>query len=173
MNAGDSDIVERLDLVAHQLRGNNGFFGDGNVAGSGRDDGDDALVALFVALPASTSARRVVAAKGDAAGEGVVFGFRDLSGNGLELLLSGARGEDVGVGVTGGESREDFGYLSGGFALTEDDFGHSVAQGAVMIEFGEAQVFKRKMAEASKGFVGGELLGSYFLEELAKNRGVH
>ena len=41
MDAGHADIVEMLDRIAHQFRGDDSLFGDWNVAGSGGDDRDD------------------------------------------------------------------------------------------------------------------------------------
>jgi len=40
MNAGDADIVKLIDGDAHQAGGQECFFGDGNVAGAGRNDED-------------------------------------------------------------------------------------------------------------------------------------
>jgi len=168
MDAGDSDVVERLDQVAHEFSGDNGLFGDGNVAGSSGDDGDDALIAHFASASATlSSAQRAFAAKGDAAGKGVVFGFRNLDGNGLELMFCRARGEDVGIGVMGGEAGEDLRDLRGCFSLAEDDLRHSVAQRAMVIELGETEVFERKMAKARESFVGGELTGADISKQLA------
>ena len=164
MDAGDSDIVERLDFVAHQFGGDNRLFSDGNVAGSSGDDCDDALIRLRAAISA---ARRVVAAKGDTAGERAIFGRGDLGRNGVELFFGGAGGEDVGVGVMGGEAGEDLRDLRGCFSLAEDDLRHSVAQRPMMVEFGEAQVFEGQMAKARESFVGGELTGADISKQLA------
>jgi hypothetical protein len=98
----------------------------------------------------------------------MVFGFRDLRENGLELLIGGARGKDVAFRMTGREAREDLRHLSSRFALAEDDFGHSVAQFAMMVELGEAEVFKGKMAKARKSFVGRELSGTDVTEQFAE-----
>ena len=39
-------------------------------------------------------------------------------------------------------------HLRGGFAFGEDHLGHSGAQRAVMIEFGETEIFKGQSAQA-------------------------
>jgi len=162
MDARDSNVVKRLNLVAHELGGNDGFFGDGNVAGSGRDDGDDALVAVI------SAARRIVAVKRDAASDRAIFGLWHLGRNGMELLLGSPRGENVGVGVMSREAGEDLRHLSGRFALTEDDFGHSLTQGTMMIELGEAEVFEGEVAKAVESFVGGKLTGADLVEQLSE-----
>jgi len=72
-----------------------------------------------------------------------------------------------------GEATEDGGDLGGGLALTEDDFGHSLAEGTMVIYLGEAEIFKGKMAEAGYGVVGGELFGSDVVEQLAERALVH
>jgi hypothetical protein len=71
----------------------------------------------------------------------------------LVLGFGGAGGEDV--ASVGGQAGEDFGYLSRGFALAENHFGHALAEDAVVVELGKAQVFEGEMAKALDGFVGG------------------
>ena len=60
MNAGDADVVEMLDPIAHQACSEQGFFSDGNVAGACGDDEDSALAGEFA-----------IAFDGDDAGESV------------------------------------------------------------------------------------------------------
>src|SRR5580704_11827454 len=59
------------------------------------------------------------------------------------------------------------------FALGENHFGHALAQGAMVVELGESQVFEGEMTEALDSFVGGESLFSDLLEQLAQGLGVH
>ena len=63
-----------------------------------------------------------------------------------------------------GEARKDSCHLRRRFALAEDHFRHAGAQGAVMIHFGEAEIFERKMAQAIHGLVGRELAPAHLLE---------
>ena len=91
----------------------------------------------------------------------------------FELFFRGAGGEDVGVGVMGGESGEDFGDLGGRFAFAEDNFGHALAKGAMVVELGEAEVFERKMTETLNSLVGRELFGPDFMEQLSEGVRVH
>ena len=48
MNAGDADVVDMLDVVAHDLRRDHRFLRDGNVAGAGGDDDDLALCRVWI-----------------------------------------------------------------------------------------------------------------------------
>ena len=157
VDAGDSDVVEVLDAVAHEFGGDDGFFGDGDVAGAGRDDEDGAFALAFLG-------GRAIAMEGDATGKRAVFekvgvgGVLALGEGGedfVELFLGGARGEDVGFVL--GEVDENVGDLPGRLALAENDFGHAVAESAVVVDVGEAEVLERKMAQALDGGIGGKL----------------
>ena len=70
----------------------------------------------------------------------------------------------------GGEPGEDLRDLRGSLALAENHFGHALAKGAVVIDLGEAQVFKREMAQALDGFVGRELFGAHLVESSQAER---
>ena len=54
---------------------------------------------------------------------------------------------------------------SGRLALGEDDFGHAVAQGAVVVHLGEPEVFKRHVPHAPHGYVDIYRAGAYLFEE--------
>jgi hypothetical protein len=43
MDAGDADVGDELDGVAHEAGGDRGFFSNGQVAGAGADDADSSL----------------------------------------------------------------------------------------------------------------------------------
>ena len=45
MQAGDADVVQAVDVVAHHLGGDGGFLGDGYVRSSCRGDKNDTLAA--------------------------------------------------------------------------------------------------------------------------------
>jgi hypothetical protein len=149
-----------LDAVAHEFGGDYGFFSYGNVAGAGGDYRDDSF-AVEVA----------VAVEGDGSGERAIDGFGDLSRYSVELFFSRARGEDIAFVL--GQLRENLRHLSGRFALAENHLGHALAQGAVMVDLGEAQVLEGEMAEALDGFVGRELFGADLFEEAGQGSGVH
>jgi hypothetical protein len=71
------------------------------------------------------------------------------------------------------EPRKDFGSLRGSLAASENHFGESGAEGAVMIELGEAKVFKREMAQALERLVGRELAAADLLQEFAYGGNIH
>ena len=150
MNAGDTDVVELIDAIAHHARGEESFLGNGNVAGTGGNDEDQAFARDFAA-----------AFDGDDAGE--------------RMKLRGARGfpisffhggEDFGVGA-GDENvvprvfllehgADDFGDLLRRFAFGENDFREALTLGAMMVHLGEAEVLKRQVLEAFDGRGGRE-----------------
>lgn len=49
MNAGDTDVVELIDAVAHHTRGEQGFFRDWDVASPGGNDENQAFASNFTA----------------------------------------------------------------------------------------------------------------------------
>ena len=84
MNAGDSHVVQVLNLVAHDLRRDHCFFGDRNVAGAGGDDDDLAF-----------AANRRVLCECDAARERVKLGFAQLALHCTKLLFGCARRQHI------------------------------------------------------------------------------
>jgi hypothetical protein len=160
VDAGDSDVVEMLDAVAHEFGGDYGFFGDGDVAGAGGDYRDH-----------SFAVELAVAVEGDGSGERAVDGFGDLGRYSVKLFFSRARGQDIAFVL--GQLRENLRHLGGSLALAENHFGHALAEGAVMINFGEAEVFEREMAQTGYRFVGCELFGADIFEETGKGGSVH
>ena len=66
------------------------------------------------------------------------------------------------------EAGENGGELSGSFALRKNDLGHSVAKGAVVVDVGESEVFKRQMAKTIESSIGGELFGADVFQKFEK-----
>ena len=130
VNAGNADVVQVLNFVAHHFGGGYRLFCDGDVAGAGGDYGDDSLAIAF-AIPF----------QGDGSGEGAILHRLHFRGHGFKLFDSGPRGQHVPAVLC--QPAEDAGDLGGGLTLAENDFGHALAQGAVVIDFGETEVFKR------------------------------
>ena len=64
----------------------------------------------------------------------------------LFLLQSG----DHQVGAGGDDTRADRSYLRGAFALAEDHLRHAAAERAMLVDLGEAKVFKGQVAQALK-----------------------
>ena len=58
MNAGDTDVVNGVHLVAHDLGGDLSFFGNRNIAGAGAHYGDDAFSTNGLVAPESNGARQ-------------------------------------------------------------------------------------------------------------------
>jgi hypothetical protein len=65
------------------------------------------------------------------------------------------------------KTREYCRNLLGRLALSEHHLGESHAQGAVMIDLGEIQVFEGKVPQTGDSFIGRELAPAYLLEELS------
>jgi hypothetical protein len=62
------------------------------------------------------------------------------------------RGQNVATML--GQARKDFGRLRRSLSLSENYFRHAGAQRAMMVDFGEPQVFKGQMAKTIHGGVG-------------------
>jgi hypothetical protein len=80
----------------------------------------------------------------------------------LRGVLAGARDEKV-LGALG-EFDGDVADVFGRLAEAEDDFGHALADGAVVIDLGEAQVLKRHVFEAVHGVVDIDAAGAHLLQ---------
>jgi hypothetical protein len=81
------------------------------------------------------------------------------------------RGQDVASMLR--QPRENLGHLRRSLALSEDYFGHTRAQAAMMVDLSESQVFEGQMAKAFDGFVGREFAAADLVEEFADGFGVH
>ena len=142
MNPGNTYVVKLIDAIAHHARGEQSFLGDGNVAGTGGNDEDQAFAGDFAA-----------ALDGDDAGEGMKL--RGARGFPVNFFHGG---EDFGVGASDENivprvfllehGADDFGDLLRRFAFGENDFREALTQGAMMVHLGEAEVFKRQVLEA-------------------------
>ena len=75
MQAGDADVVQPCDLVAHELGRARRFFGDRQVRRAGGGDDDRAFAGGDVLL-----------AEADDGGIGVKYGGRNLRAHGVERL---------------------------------------------------------------------------------------
>src|SRR4029077_14532897 len=138
----------RLGEVAHHARGQQRFFRDGNVAGSGRDDENLPLAGYLAA-----------AFDGDYAGENVklrcVFDGGIRAANGFENGRIRASDKNIlPANFLTQDGLNNFSYLPGRFPFSKNDFGVSLTQGAMMIHFGEAQILKGEMLQPGNGAVG-------------------
>ena len=73
------------------------------------------------------------------------------SGDKVGASAVGAGDQDV--AGAGEKALGDGDHLLGCFAFGEDDFGHAVAERAMMVDFGEAQIFKGQVAKALDGAI--------------------
>ena len=162
MNAGDADIVEAVDAVAHELGGELGFFGDGNVAGAGGDDADDPFTSDLA-----------IAFDGDGSGERVKFRCVVQALHGREGFFVGAGDQNILAGVSAEHAFGDFGDLAGRFAFAENNFGKTLTQSPVMVDFGKSQVFEGQMFQAFDGSFAREFAGANGFHQLHELRFVH
>src|ERR1700681_2060840 len=149
VDARDSDIIDMLNVIAHQFRGDDCFFGDRDVAGSCGHDHDHALAVQFA-----------IALEYDGTGDWPIFWaiFCQVhsGGHGGKLFL-GSSGRQH-VSAVGGQAGEDVRHLPRRFSLSKNHLGHSLAQGAMVVDLGETEVLKRQVTQALYGLVGGEAL---------------
>src|SRR5690348_4301200 len=163
VDARDADIVDGFGAIAHDAGAEQGFFGDGNVAGAGGNDGDGSF-AEDVA----------VAFDGDDAGTGMEFGgFAEALHGGEDLGIDPGNENVVAGSFLFEHGADDSGDLLRRFALAENDFGEALAESAVMVDFGEAEVFKREMLKTLDGGGGGQFPALHSLQNLQKILMVH
>ena len=90
--------------------------------------------------------------------------------DGGELLLVGPRGQDIASVLH--EARKNSSYLRRGLPFSQDHFGHAGTQSTMMIDFGEAEIFKGQMPEAIDGGVRSKRPAADLLEKFADGVGV-
>src|ERR1700690_659173 len=160
VDAGNPHVVDSFDLIAHEFRGDHGFFGHGDVAGSGGDYRDHPF-----------AIDRFITAQHDGAGDGFGLGTADDSFHGCKLLLGGASSQHVLSMLR--QSLKNCRHLRRSLPLSENHFRHAHAQGPGVIDLGKAEVFKGKMAELAHCVVRGDAAGADLREKLADGFGVH
>jgi hypothetical protein len=160
VDSGDSDVVKPLDLIAHYFRGDNRFFGDRKITGSGRDDRDKAFPMNFAVAP-----------KNDGARDGVKLCAPSGFLYSRKLFLCCSRDQDVAAVLR--QLFKDSGDLRGGFALSQNNFRNSDAKSPVMIDLGETEIFERKMAQASNGSIRRQFSRADLLEKSKNGFSVH
>ena len=137
VEAGDADVV-RADRRRSRGRASvsDALVGDRQVGGAGGDD-EHAL-----------GARRRRAAPQHASAE------LDAPGRGRPSTAltcsSSARGEQHRAGAVGEQLADDAHALLGGLARPVDRLGHALAQGAVVVDEGVAEVGERQAAQAAR-----------------------
>ena len=140
MQAGHTDINQGLDGAAQARRRHGGFFGDGHVARARGDDQDGrALRARFYFADHHCPRPRIVRERL------VTEGLLQSRCRGFVR----ARGQDQ-LAVRHQPAR-DLLHLLRRLSRAVDDFRKALAQRPVMIHEGEAQVFKRQVAQSLQG----------------------
>src|SRR6516165_5917594 len=103
-----------------------------------------------------------VLSEGNSAREFMKLSAAEFTSYGFELFRRDARGENiVAVLSKAGEDRSEVGRS---FARAEDDFRHTHAQRAVVIDVGEAQVFEGQVLQLLHRLIGRELFLANLLE---------
>jgi hypothetical protein len=72
-----------------------------------------------------------------------------------------------------GHAREYLSYLRGGLSGSEDHLGHACAQGAVMIELGESDIFEGQVAETVEGVSDGGSAFAHFIQQRLDLSAIH
>lgn len=146
MNAGDTYVGDLHELMSEKLQGEGGFVGDGEVGGAGGDNGDVVTGGVVVGGGESEAE---AAGGGAVGGEGSVpaVAGEDFAG----FFVADAGGEGFAVG--GEDAGEVVGDLLGGFVLSEDDFGGALAELAMEVEGGVAQLLEGELSQfVDRGF---------------------
>ena len=127
MQAGDPDVIEPGHLVAHQLRGSCGLFGDRQIRRSGCGHDDGPFTDADILLTEDDEGRiAVVRRAGHLDAHCLVTGF------GCTCDQQRGTARDNGFGERG-----DLGRC---FAQAENDFGEPVADRTMMIDSSEPQI---------------------------------
>jgi hypothetical protein len=71
------------------------------------------------------------------------------------------------------QAAENVRYLARRFSRGKNHLGHSLAQGAMVVDLGETEVLKGQVAKALDSVVRREVFFSNLLEQLAKGLGIH
>src|ERR1700747_1536977 len=103
MEAGDSDIAELPNLIAHKIGSDGGLFSYRKIAGSRADNRNQSPTSFLM-----------IAAQHDAARNGMELGFGDAGLYGVELLAIRSRRQHI--AVARGHSHKNLRHLLGSFA---------------------------------------------------------
>ena len=136
MNAGDADIADGIDLVAHDFGRELCLFQNRKIAGAGADHRDFAF-----AVNGAGRARRGRHRKRE------IFGFRMQLLATRSAIAAVARVSSRFCDLASSAAAMPATW-SGVFPLPENHFGHAVPKGAMVVDFGEPQILKRQMAQA-------------------------
>jgi hypothetical protein len=159
VNSSDADIVKMLHFVSHHLSGNDSFFCDRDIASSSRNYGNHSL-AIF----------RRIFLKDDRTPEFSIFHATNFLLRGRKLFFVGTSCQNVAAVFR--QPRKNSSDLCRSLALTQYHLWHPSSQRAVVIDFCEAEIFKRHVPQACDCVVGREFALAYFMKQFANGVGV-
>jgi hypothetical protein len=148
---GDATVGQALDAIAHGLRHHRGLLDDGEVRGARRDHRDQPDPGHGDGIDHGDAGQRVKAV-GDLAG-----------GDGVERRGIGPGGQNI--LMVPRQMPRDGNDLLRRLARAEDGLGTPVAQRAMEIEAGEAEVGYGKVAELPEGVIRGQGAAGHVVEE--------
>ena len=164
VQAGDPDVIETIDRIAHELRRNRGLFGDGQIRGAGGRDDDGPAPGGHVAGAQRNGPRL-----------GVEQGGWQSFGDGRVCFKRGA-GHQEGV-AGGGDAFGDGGDLLRGLALAKNDLGETLAEAPLVVHPGEPEVLDRLLAQILKKSdlccLGRQGSGRHLIQQNSELVGVH
>ena len=164
VQAGDTYVVEAIDLVAIELGRHCRLFGDGQVARAGAGD-DDASVAGGGGLASHEGElcvrdiSQVDAVVEELRGAGCFFGVQARD---QDALLAGIV-----------QCFDNGGNLLGGFTGTVDNLAGSLAHSARKIELRKAQIGGRSRLDAREGDCRGDYSVGNIAQQLLKISLIH
>ncbi len=160
MDAGDADVVQARDAVARQLGRQRRFLGDRQVGRAGSNHQD---------LSAADDRRRRVNDRRTRA-----CAEYDRLGNAARNRAAGSGSRRV-ISTLWPivEAARDLDDLFRRLACAENHFGKAGAQGAVMIDLGEAEVVERQRAQLIERGIGAERAGAHLAQQVFQALGVH
>src|SRR5713226_3712333 len=151
MQPGHADIVDGLGAVAHHFRGQAGLLGNRDIAGARRKSQNQPLARA-----------RMVAPDGDRARKRMEFRLAAQPPYGTIDAFAGARNQDIVLrGPRTQHSADNPGDLLRSLAWGEDGLGKTLAQRAVVVNLGKAEVFKRQVAQPLDGLRDRKAPGSH------------
>jgi hypothetical protein len=153
--SGYPDVVDGVYFIAHNFRSDARFLRNRNIAGPGADHGHLSLSAGFAVAPVANRAA-----------ERKIFPALVFVEEALRHFGRGARDKHIFRALQ--QLRRNGHYMVRTFSEPEYDFRHAVPQGAMVVDFGEAQVFKGEMAHADESRIHIDCAAAHVVKELTE-----